>query len=266
VSTVVGRLGAWECVRLTTHPLVGLGVAISVLWVLAPALRESPQLSSAPGTPYNVYLGLVTLPSFLLGPLTLFAANLLASRDSRAGTAELLAGAPTTARTRTLGLLLAPVGPAALAALIAVAQVAAFRAAGVVPSRWPTVAELAVHPAMVLGGGVLGVAVARRLPVPGAAAITMVLLVGTYPVGAALGRDTWLSFAPLMDLATSDDRGRHVTYFPGSVAWHVAYLLCLAALAAIAALQGTPGPRRALLAAGLVALSAAAGAGWAQLP
>lgn len=262
---VARHLGASEIVRLTTHPLVVVGVVASLAWAATPAGRESPYINQAPGTPYNVYLGLTILPSFLLGPLTLFAANLLASRERRAATTEILAPAPTPARTQTLGLLIAPLGPAALAAVIAAAQVAGFRAFGLTPSRWPTIAELAIHPAMVLGGGMLGVAVARWLPIPGAAAITMLLLVGTYPAGAAFGRDSWMSFAPLMDLAATEDF-QHITYFPGSVAWHVAYLLCLDAMAAIAALLATPGPRRALLAAGAGTALAAAAAGWAQLP
>jgi len=247
------------------HPVVVAGVVLSVAWAAIPAVRDSPYVSQAPGTPFNVYIGLVTLPSFLLGPLTLFATSLLASRERRAGTTEILAAVPASARTQTLGLLIAPAGPAALAAVVAAAQVAVFRAFGLVPSRWPTIEELAIHPTMVLGGGMLGVAVARWLPVPGGTALIMFLLVATYPAGAALGRDSWMSFAPLMDLATTEDF-QHVTYFPGSVAWHVAYLLCLDAMAAIAALLATPGPKRGLLTIGAGAALAAAAAGWAQLP
>jgi hypothetical protein len=259
-------LAAREIIRLTVHPLVVGGALASVVWAATPAVRDSPLMSYAPGTPLNVYNGLTLVPSLLLGPLTLFAANLLATRERRAGTGDVVGCVPTTARTRTLAALLAPIGPALLTAVLVAGQVQAYRVLGPSPSRWPTLAELATQPATVIGAGVLGVAVARWLPFPGAAAITMLLLGASYPAAVTLGQTTWLSFAPWRDLVIVDDTNRILSYFPGSVTWHVAYLLGLSAMAAVAALLATPGPRRALIGTGLLAILAVAGAGWAQLP
>jgi len=263
---IAAALGARDIVRLTTHPLVVTATIVSIAWAAIPAVRDSTVTSMAPGTALNIYLILAHSPSFLVGPATLFAANLLATRERRAGTGALLTAAPVSVRTRTVSLLLAPLGPAILTTVTAAVQVAAFRALGPAPSRWPTAYELATQPATVIGAGLLGVMVARWLPYPGATAITMFILAASFTTTANLGRDTWLSFAPWRDLVITDEHNNILGYFPGTVAWHVAYLLCLGAMAATAALLATPGPRRGLIAAGLVAVLAAAGTGWAQLP
>lgn len=261
-----GTLGVQETVRLTKHPLGVAGVLGSVVWSANPALRDSALLRYSPGTSFSVYNSLTVLPTLLLGPTVLFAANLLTSRERRAGTTEILASTPVRTRARTVGLLAAAFGPAILTAVMVAAQVTAFHTFGPRPSRWPTVDELATRPVMVLRAGLLGVMIGRWLPFPGSAAVAVVTLGFLNTIAGNLGQDTWLSFVPWRDLVTTDEQGRIIGYFPGSVRWRVAYLLCLDAMAAIGALPKTPGPKRALFACGLVAAAMAAFTRWSQLP
>ncbi|WP_033345883.1 hypothetical protein [Catenuloplanes japonicus] len=249
--------------RLIRHPLVPAALALSAAWSLIPAVRDSSLMASAPGTPLNVFLVLTHVPSMPLGVAVLFAANLLATRDRRAGTAELLAAVPVPLRRRTAAALLAVLAPAVLTGCFTAVQMIIFHRYGPQPARWPSLGELAVQPATVLGGGLLGVAVARLAPWPGAAAATLAGLVGAFTLPASAGRQELLSLAPWREMAVQDDAGV-VSYLPGSPGWHAAYLCCLGGLAAIAALLATPGPRRHLLLSAAVAVTATVVTGCAQ--
>jgi len=266
-------LGFQETTRLTTHPLVIAGsLGALALSVAGPWASLAHSASAA----YQSYETLTVMPSFLLGPLVFFAANLTASRDRRAGTTDLLTGMPTSTRTRTAAALLAALGPATLTVVVISMTALIYRAFGAQPVRWPTVMELAMQPARVLGAGLLGVMIARWLPRPGSAAIVMVALYGWHLVGPGLAdhgasmqaANTVRSFAPFREVLTyggpNDTIGSYL--FFGSIVWHNAYLLCLGAMAATGALLATRGPRRLLLLAGAAAVASAVFCGWRQLP
>jgi hypothetical protein len=270
-----------EAVRLTTHPLVVTGCLAAMALSMRLGGLWTATVTSGSSPPFQSFSALTVLPSLVLGPFVFFAANLTASRERRAGTSELLAGTPLSPRARTAAALLAALGPAVLTALIIAVTLLFYHGIGAQPVRWPSVLELTMQPARVLGAGLLGVMVARWLPWPGSAAVTMVLLyawsnigpwIATY--GTADATHTmrsaylWISFAPFREVVTYRDPtlANVSPAFYGSIAWHDAYLLCLGAMAAVGALLATPGPRRPLLTAGTVAVAAAAFSGWRQLP
>lgn len=253
------RLAIQETIRLTTHPLVLVGIAASLLW-------SSSYLTNAPDNPFNVYDGLTQLPCLLLGPLTVIAANMVTSRDRRAGTTEVLLTAPISGRRRTCALLLAPAGPTVITVVLVVVQVAVFRGVNIEPSRWPTSAELAIQRVSVLGGGLLGIMLARWTSFPGTAMITLLALFAVYHAFSFLDPNTWLSYAPYRDLRVAGPNATNISYFVGSMGWHLTYVLLLGAIAAIGALLGTPGPKRGLLVMGACAVAGAVFAGWLQLP
>jgi hypothetical protein len=251
-------LGGWEAARLLRHPLVLLAAAGSYVFALNHVNN---------GSAGNIYEGITSVQSLILGPAAFFAANRAASRDRRADTAEMVTTAPTGPRRRTIAVLLAAAGPAVLTAAVIAALAMTYRGVGITPPRWPAWPELAVQPVTVLGGGLLGVLTARWVPHAGGAAIVMLALYwGEALIGRGPGTETIQVLAPFSELQLNDTRGHMVGWFPGSVPWHLAYLLCLDAMAAIGAVLATPGPRRALLAAGCAAVAGAALTGWAQLP
>ncbi len=118
-------------------------------------------------------------------------------------------------------------------------------------------------PLSVLGGGLLGVMVARWAPWPGAAALVMVALVtvhislperlrllGAYVEFARWGEPSW-AWAGVID---------------GSRGWHAIYLLALCGMAATGALLVDARRRMPVLLLGAVLTGCAVVAGWAQLP
>lgn len=244
-------LGGSEIRRLVLHPvfLASLAfVAITAGVDLRPGPREAYSVVTSAGT-------------FFLGPFTFFAANLLASRDRRHRTEEWLSSLPATRQQRTAAALLACTGPVAVAALLVLVAYIGFGSAGLFV-RHPHPLEMLSVLLGVLGGGLLGVMVARWAPWPGAAALVMVALVavhislperfallGAYVEFARWGEPSW-AWAGLID---------------GSRAWHVVYLLVLGAMAATGALLVDARRMRVLLLGGVFTVCAVV-AGWAQLP
>jgi hypothetical protein len=124
-------------------------------------------------------------------------------------------------------------------------------------------------PAIVLGAGLLGIAVARWLPWPGVLpVVVLVMWFGTAALYQSAGPDnlvhapTW--FAPWPVYAASE-YGNLPSQPTGQELWHLVYLLGLGCLAGVAALLRTDGPRRGLwiAAAGTAAVTALAA--WLQL-
>jgi hypothetical protein len=256
-SRALPHLAASEAVRLVRHPLIVAGSLISA--GLAAAV-----LAGAP--PNNVYEALTVLYSFVLGPLAFFTARLAASRDRRSRLSRVLDATPVRERTRTIALLIACCGPAALVAAMAGATVIAYRTADATPPRWPTIGVLLVQPVTVLGGGLLGVMTARWLPWPGAGLTVMaILVIWVQLAGYDTRHETARSLAPYRALSTTNATGTVIAYFPGSLTWHTLYLLGLCAMAAIGALLATPGRRRALYLTTALAIAVACAAGRIQL-
>jgi hypothetical protein len=246
-------LGTIEVRRLVRHP-VFLGCLAFM------AITAGVDLRPGPREAYSVTTGVA---SFFLGPFTFFAANLLASRDRRHRTEEWLSALPARRQQRTGAALLACFGPAAVATLLMLVAYVGFSAAGIFV-RDPHPLELLSAPLCVLGGGLLGVMVARWAPWPGAAALVMVALV---VVHVSLGErlrllGAYVEFARYAPTSLSDWAG----VIDGSRGWHVVYLVALCAMAATGALLVDARRRLPVLAVGGALTACAVVAGWAQLP
>jgi hypothetical protein len=249
-------LGATELVRLLRHPaFLGGVVFLLVTTGLGGALEGTPG-------PRQAYSDLTSTGILVLGPVTFFAANLLASRDLRSRSLEWLSSAPTPRRHRTIAALVATGGPVAVAGLLLVLGYLAFSGLGWL-SLAPNALELVTVPLSVLGSGLLGVLVARWLPWPGCAAAVAVTLVAAH---VALP-ERWTLLGSYVEFASwGDTPSEWAGVIDGSRTWHVVYLLALCAMAATGALLADARRQRPVLAVGGALTTLALLAGWAQLP
>ncbi len=245
-------LGATEVRRLVRHP-VFLGCLAFI------AITAGVELRPGPREAYFFVTGVVT---FFVGPFTFFAANLLGSRDRRHGTEEWLSALPAGRQQRTAAALLACIGPVAVGTLLTLVAYVGFSAAGLFV-REPHPLELLTAPLGVLGGGLLGVMVARWAPWPGAAALVMVALVAVH---VSLPERFRLLGAYVEFARWGETNSEWAGVIDGSRGWHVVYLAALCAMAATAALLVDARRRLPVLAVGGVLTACAALAGWAQLP
>lgn len=213
-------LAALHARRIVLHPVVLIGLAWSVLSLGI----------GLPDTPYERYSTMTGILAFFLGPLSFFAANLVASAERRSGADEWTPALPMSPARRTTALLLACLAPAGVTLAL---DLTLFAIVGqpdpVLHLQWAHVASV---PATVLGGAVLGVAVARLLPWPGAALLVMVSLVATNLwVG---NRHPYLGF--YVDFAEWTSSDAVPALEPGSGTWHLGFLVSLTGLAACGAL------------------------------
>lgn len=243
-------LASVHAARLVKHPATYLGYA----WLgLGIGL-------AVPESPYEQYSALTGMVAFVLGPIAFFTANLVAGSGRRSGADEWMPSLPLSTTRRVAALLLACAAPALVAAGInlALLTLVDFDAL-VIDIAWQ---HLASVPLTVLGGAVLGVAVARLLPWPGTALAVMVGLVA-FNVGI---QDDLAYLGFYVDFAVWTDSDAIPAIRPGSGSWHLVYLGALTALAACGAFLR--GARRAWapVAAGAAFGVLALVAGWAQLP
>lgn len=220
--SVVPDLARRHAVRMVRHPVLLLGV----LWYALVA--GVPHLPSTPYDQYSVVTGTV---AFALGPLAYFAANLVASAGRRSGADEWTPSLPLPALHRTCALLLACLAPAAFAAALDLAVLVAIKADGglIFPVKWQHVASV---PVTVLGGAVLGVAVARLLPWIGMPLVVAVgLVVFNFWVSEP---NPYLGFYVDFAVWTRTDALPAMT--PGSPGWHLLYLAALVGIAGCGAL------------------------------
>ena len=226
VLPVARELAVAEARRIVTSPLVVLGAALFCAMIV---------VSSADG-PGGGYDGLVTGPTFFMGVFTYFAAHLAASRPQRHRTTDEHASLPAPTIARTAGLCLAAIGPALLAVAL-MALILAWYAAGRVDLPvWPSAAELAAGPLTVLGGGLLGIMVARWLPFPTAPALVMIAVVAVTFVLSEAWEGRYSLLAPYTTFTVYVDDGSWGGHIAGSPAWHAVYLAALCGLAACGAL------------------------------
>ena len=218
----------------------------------------------------------------IYAPLTFVAANRVAASTYRSRIREVLDGTPVDGRQRTVGaivglvrgpVVVGSVGAAVLLVLGEFATAHTAVASDRVYQRTPL--EYLQVPAIVLGAGLLGIAVARWLPWPGMLPLTaLVLWLGTIAmyyqftaVQQSSGPEvvpgrTWLAFWPVW---LASNQGMLPRQPLDQEMWHLTYLLGLGVLAGIAALLRTDGPRRALCAAAGAIAAATAVAAWLQL-
>jgi hypothetical protein len=219
---VVPDLARTHAVRMVRHPVLLLGVLWYALVVGVPHL---------PTTPYDQYSVVTGTVAFALGPLAYFSANLVASSGRRSGADEWTPSLPLPQLHRTCALLLGCLAPAALAAVLDLAVIAAIKADGglIFPVRWQHVASV---PVTVLGGAVLGVAVARLLPWLGMPLVVAVgLVVFNFWVSEP---NPYLGF--YVDFAVWTRNDVIPALVPGSPGWHLLYLAALVGTAACGAL------------------------------
>jgi hypothetical protein len=176
---------------------------------------------------------------------------------------ELLEALPAGARSRIGSWALLLLGAATLEYLVLLV----FRYyrdepvyAALLPNAW----ELAQGPIMLLGGGLLGLLVARLVPgwvaVP-VAVVGAVAWVGTF--SASIDGATML--APVVEWIQYHENDA-VIVEPGSLAWHNAYLLGLCGLGLVAALLRERGTRRGLVLTGTAVLAATTATAVLALP
>lgn len=248
-------LAGHEGVRIVRHPLA-VAALLAVVATLVAASRDSA---------YDAFVTVTTATTWFYGVAVFFVAHLLATRDRRAGLAELVGTTPAPAATRVAALCGAAFVPTALSvAVVAVADAVltsldsyAFQAD---PSFW----HLATGPLTVLGGALLGTAVGRWTAVPGAGVVVMVALVLA---------NAWLNgrpealhlLGPYVSWPVWTD-GDWAGLYTGSPGWHVGYLVALCALAGAGCFLREDVARWRVLGAGGAAAALAVVAGVAQLP
>ena len=249
------QVARFEARRLTLHPLLLCGTAF-----LLAAVVTIPDDGAD-----NVYDVVTTGPTFFMGMFVYFAANLTASRARRHRCDEHHASFPSPPLQRTAGLCLATLGPATVAAGIVLG---ALVWNGVVADRlvvWPGIAELAAGPLTVVGGGLLGIMIARWLPFPMASVAVMVALVAAN-VWVNTKPETLQLLGPYASFSRYTEGASWAGVYPGSFEWHAVYLVALCAMAATGALLPEARRKLPVLAAGAAFTVAAVLAGLAQLP
>jgi hypothetical protein len=131
-----------------------------------------------------------------------------------------------------------------------------------------TALEYLQLPALVLGAGLLGIALARWLPWPGVLPLaTLVLYLDTIAMYQDTASDlahgrTWFGLWPVWNAGQQGELPRQPF---GQEMWHLAYLLGLGILAGIAALLRVGVHRRALCATAVIVAALTAVAARLQL-
>jgi hypothetical protein len=247
---------------------VPVPVALAGLDLRRLALRLTTVLAAyvlwrtfAPPLDPDTYEGLNRLVGFLPAILGLGVLAVVAATAGRDRGQELLDALPASSRSRVWGWAVLLAG-AALAEYVLLAVVRFGREepayAALLPDAW----QLTAGPLMLLGGGLLGLVVARVVSAWAAAPVAVVLGIAGV---VALDREGTTMLAWAVEWVQYREDGR-VVVEPGSFGWHNAYLLGLCALGLVAALLREPGRRRGLIAAGAVALAGTALAGALALP
>ncbi|GIE81973.1 hypothetical protein Aph02nite_79230 [Actinoplanes philippinensis] len=270
------RLGVVEARRMLRHP------AYPIVMLYAVMFAVTVRANNEGGPTANFAYSVVSVSVLLIyAPLTFVAANRVAATTYRSQVRDVLDATPVDDRQRTVGavvgLLLGPVvvglGGALVLLMIGESASPLAPANDRVYQRTPL--EYLQVPAIVLGAGLLGIAVARWLPWPGMLPLTAIALwlgtivmydqhfivyeTTTYEVVPAR---TWFALWPVWFV----DMGGMLPRQPlAQEMWHLAYLLGLGVLAGIAALLRTDGPRRALYVTAGGAVVVTAVAAWLQL-
>jgi hypothetical protein len=258
--SVIVVLALSEARRLLRHPLTVLGFALYL--VLAGVTLFDDQ------GPRSAFETVAMMPTFYPGVLLVLAGTLLATRDRRAGSTEVLGPLPGRAEERVLAASLAALAPAALALVgasaVHVGYLALDRYAhtdGAVPGAWHLVSGPVTLVGAVLLGLMLGVWFPSR--VAGLVGLVAIVVANLWVsgrsdlelLGPALGWARWGLYA--------DDWAGVVA---GSPALHVLYLLGLCGMAGAAAWVRVADRRTPAVVVGLVATVTAVGAGIGQFP
>ncbi len=226
-----------------------------VLWrVISPALPQT-----------NAYDGVNSTVGFAWGFVGLLVLVVVASLAGRDRGNELVAATPHGARAPVTSwmVLLAAVAVVeyGIVALHRYGHEAPAAYAALLPNAW----ELAQGPIMLLGGGLLGLVLARL--VPGWVAAPLGVFACLVWVGVLSGKfESATMLTPVIEWIQYHENSPVVTVEPGNFGWHNAFLLGLCGLGVVAAMLTTPGRRRALFAVGTLFAIGTAVAGALALP
>lgn len=254
--TTVPVLARHEALRLLRHPIMLAGLLLYPLFATANVL--------GPADPARAFGFVDTTPTIVPGLFALLAGSLLASRDHRAGTGELLAPLPGRAGERMAALCLACLAPAAVALMLVLGLHAVQLQQGLYVEA-PGAAHLVQGAVTVLGGGLFGVMVGVWAPSRSAAMLALVLMVAVNLYVSAEGGIPH-QLALLVEWSIYVPAGGWAGLRAGSPGWHVAYLLGLCGLAACAALLRVSLRRTPVLLAAVASLAVAVAGGIGQLP
>ena len=266
-SSALRALARVEAKRFARHPLFLLGIAIMLIPMVAVLWQQELDANPMTGTLFI---------AFLIGVFGFIVAHRLTTSMLR--TRDLAGTTPVSARRRTLALCLACLVPATAGVVVAIFMLVT--AAIWTPVGDPVTAHVAWFrddpaidvlatligsgPVAALGGPLLGVAVARWAPFRGSALIGVVTLVflTALPSNASQPWRLVSAWPILVDEHVTRNNGPIVrsNFVPGiEPIWVLLYLLCLCALAVVAALLRDPEHRRPLVAAGATISASAVG-------
>lgn len=256
VKSLVPALARQEARRLLMHPLTLVGFAIFAFNAVVTLLEDQG--------PRSAFETVAMVLTFYPGLLLVLAGNLLATRDRRAESDEVLAPLPGRAEERVVAQALASLAPAA----VGLAGVLALHVGYLVTDRYvvvPSVWHLLGGPVTLVGACLFGIMVGVWLPARAAGVVGLVALVvanlwldnteAYRPFGAAMSWVRWGAYPE-----------QWAGVVPGSPALHVGYLVSLCAMAFAAAWVRVAQRRTPAVVLGLVALGCAVGLGIAQLP
>lgn len=260
VRSVTPVLALREARRLLLHPFTLVGFAVYVVATVSTVAADQG--------PRSAFETVAMVQAFYPGMMLILSGTMLATRDLRAGSAEVLGPLPGRAEERVKALLLAALGPAlvglVLSGALHVVYLGLDRYAAV-PEGVPGLWHLLGGPVTLLGATTFGVMIGVWLPSRVTAVLGLVALIvynlaldsrGEYRLlGMAVSWAEWGLYA---------DNWAGV--MDGSPALHVVYLLALCGMAASAAWVRVADRRTAPVATGLVSLAVAVTAGIGQLP
>ncbi|MGN6575946.1 MAG: hypothetical protein ACTHKG_09670 [Nocardioides sp.] len=258
--SVVAVLAVQEARRLLRHPLVVAGFVLYVVLVAVTMFADQG--------PRSAFETVAMLPTFYPGLFLVLAGTLVATRDRRAGSEEILGPLPGRAEERVLAVALAALAPAALALVGALANHLGYLAldryadtGGAMPTVW----HLLGGPVSLVGAVVLGLMLGVWFPsrVTGLVGLVAIVVANLWLdgrgdlalLGPALGWAQWGLYAD--DWAGVRD---------GSAALHVLYLVGLCGMAVAAAWVRVAHRRTPAVVLGVVATVVAVTAGIGQLP
>lgn len=216
--TTVLELARVQTRRILRHP----ALLVSLVWLVL------GMGFGYPDTPYEQYSLVTGMVIFMMGPATFFAANLVATSERRTSADEWTPALPMPALRRTGALLLSGVGVGAVALAIQLLLVALVYDQPVLELRWTHVLSV---PIAVTGAAVLGVAVARLLPWPGAPLLVMAAIVA----GNIWAGNNEVFLGLYVDFAQWTGNDAIPGLYQGSGAWHLVYLAAFVGLAAFGA-------------------------------
>jgi hypothetical protein len=222
-----------EMRRVTRHPLIGVGIGLTILAGRFFVGRATDLYQE------DALLGLLVWP---LAGMTLIVANLAASRSRRHDVEELFEATPASPATRTIAHLLSLAGPVLLAAFLVTALIVISYLTGA--TGRPSPAELALGVALVGCAGAVGILFDR---VAGKAFLTPLVVIGIGILEGQMASShrgrTWHLLAPWIP---GSETPRELWVRPSGA--HLIYIIGIGGLLSCAAVLRHRRSRRVIVA------------------